>query len=154
MKYCGLYHLNAYAYADPKWFPDMSPELRDMARPPGNCRNPRPTFPYGAFGSAEWGVPRVGIDILPCTIIGGEDNQRVVRNRAKPILARSHWGSTSGSSTFATCLRNRESIFRYRLEIRELRTPSPSQNRKRLISWRGDDQERVRERIGETQSAW
>jgi arylsulfatase A-like enzyme len=30
MKYCGLYHLNAYTYADPTWFPDMSPELRDM----------------------------------------------------------------------------------------------------------------------------
>jgi arylsulfatase len=30
MKYCGLYHLNAYTYADPTWFPDMSPELRSM----------------------------------------------------------------------------------------------------------------------------
>jgi arylsulfatase A-like enzyme len=30
MKYCGLYHLNAYTYADPTWFPDMSPELRAM----------------------------------------------------------------------------------------------------------------------------
>lgn len=30
MKYCGLYHLNAYTYADPKWFPDMDPELRAM----------------------------------------------------------------------------------------------------------------------------
>ena len=24
MKYCGLYHLNAYTYADPTWFPDMA----------------------------------------------------------------------------------------------------------------------------------
>ena len=24
MKYAGLYHLNAYTYGDPKWFPDMS----------------------------------------------------------------------------------------------------------------------------------
>ncbi|MCD9087081.1 arylsulfatase [Stenotrophomonas sp. SY1] len=30
MKYCGLYHLNAYTYADPTWFPDMDQELRDM----------------------------------------------------------------------------------------------------------------------------
>jgi arylsulfatase len=30
MKYCGLYHLNAYTYADPTWFPDMSPEERAM----------------------------------------------------------------------------------------------------------------------------
>lgn len=30
MKYVGLYHLNAYTYADPKWFPDMDPELREM----------------------------------------------------------------------------------------------------------------------------
>ena len=30
MKYVGLYHLNAYTYADPTWFPDMDPELRDM----------------------------------------------------------------------------------------------------------------------------
>ena len=30
MKYCFLYHLNAYTYGDPKWFPDMSPELRAM----------------------------------------------------------------------------------------------------------------------------
>jgi arylsulfatase len=30
MKYVGLYHLNAYTYADPTWFPDMSPELREM----------------------------------------------------------------------------------------------------------------------------
>ncbi len=30
MKYVGLYHLNAYTYADPEWFPDMSPELRAM----------------------------------------------------------------------------------------------------------------------------
>jgi len=28
MKAVGLYHLNAYTYADPTWFPDMSPELR------------------------------------------------------------------------------------------------------------------------------
>jgi arylsulfatase A-like enzyme len=30
MKYAGLYHLNAYTYADPTWFPDMAPELRAM----------------------------------------------------------------------------------------------------------------------------
>jgi arylsulfatase len=30
MQYAGLYHLNAYTYADPTWFPDMSPELRAM----------------------------------------------------------------------------------------------------------------------------
>jgi arylsulfatase A-like enzyme len=30
MKYCLLYHLNAYTYGDPEWFPDMSPELRAM----------------------------------------------------------------------------------------------------------------------------
>jgi len=30
MRYCGLYHLNAYTYADPTWFPDMDPELREM----------------------------------------------------------------------------------------------------------------------------
>src|SRR5262245_37670469 len=28
MKYVGLYHLNAYTYADPTWFPDMTPDLR------------------------------------------------------------------------------------------------------------------------------
>jgi arylsulfatase A-like enzyme len=30
MKYCGLYHLNAYTYADPTWFPEMSDDLRAM----------------------------------------------------------------------------------------------------------------------------
>lgn len=30
MRYCGLYHLNAYTYADPTWFPDMDPQLREM----------------------------------------------------------------------------------------------------------------------------
>jgi len=30
MKYAFLYHLNAYTYGDPKWFPNMSPELRAM----------------------------------------------------------------------------------------------------------------------------
>jgi arylsulfatase A-like enzyme len=30
MKYVGLYHLNAYTYGDPNWFPDMDPELRAM----------------------------------------------------------------------------------------------------------------------------
>jgi arylsulfatase len=30
MKYAGLYHLNAYTYGDPKWFPEMDPELRAM----------------------------------------------------------------------------------------------------------------------------
>lgn len=30
MKYVGLYHLNAYTYADATWFPDMDPELREM----------------------------------------------------------------------------------------------------------------------------
>jgi arylsulfatase A-like enzyme len=30
MQYAGLYHLNAYTYADPTWFPDMDPQLRDM----------------------------------------------------------------------------------------------------------------------------
>jgi len=32
MRYCGLYHLNAYTYADPTWFPDMSAELREVFR--------------------------------------------------------------------------------------------------------------------------
>ncbi|MDR5882814.1 arylsulfatase [Caballeronia sp. LZ032] len=30
MKYVGLYHLNAYTYADPKWFPEMDQPTRDM----------------------------------------------------------------------------------------------------------------------------
>ena len=30
MRYAGLYHLNAYTYADPTWFPDMDPTLRAM----------------------------------------------------------------------------------------------------------------------------
>jgi arylsulfatase A-like enzyme len=30
MKYVGLYHLNAWTYADPKWFPAMPAELREM----------------------------------------------------------------------------------------------------------------------------
>jgi len=30
MKYVGLYHLNAYTYGDPTWFPAMPPELRAM----------------------------------------------------------------------------------------------------------------------------
>jgi len=30
MKYCFLYHLNAYTYGDPKWFPDMPADARNM----------------------------------------------------------------------------------------------------------------------------
>jgi len=30
MRYVGLYHLNAYTYADPTWFPDMPADLRAM----------------------------------------------------------------------------------------------------------------------------
>jgi arylsulfatase len=30
MKAVGLYHLNAYTYGDPKWFPAMDPEIRAM----------------------------------------------------------------------------------------------------------------------------
>jgi arylsulfatase A-like enzyme len=30
MRYVGLYHLNAYTYSDPKWFPDMDPETRAL----------------------------------------------------------------------------------------------------------------------------
>jgi arylsulfatase len=30
MEHCFLYHLNAYTYADPQWFPDMDPKLREM----------------------------------------------------------------------------------------------------------------------------
>jgi arylsulfatase len=30
MKYMGIYHLNAYTYGDPEWFPDMPDELRTM----------------------------------------------------------------------------------------------------------------------------
>jgi arylsulfatase A-like enzyme len=30
MRYVGLYHLNAYTYADPTWFPDMDPKLRAL----------------------------------------------------------------------------------------------------------------------------
>jgi arylsulfatase A-like enzyme len=30
MEHCLLYHLNAYTYGDPKWFPDMDPKLREM----------------------------------------------------------------------------------------------------------------------------
>ncbi len=28
MEHCFLYHLNAYTYGDPTWFPDMDPKLR------------------------------------------------------------------------------------------------------------------------------
>jgi arylsulfatase len=30
MEHCFLYHLNAYTYGDPTWFPDMDPQLREM----------------------------------------------------------------------------------------------------------------------------
>ena len=30
MKHCLLYHLNAYTYGDPNWFPNMDPKLREM----------------------------------------------------------------------------------------------------------------------------
>lgn len=30
MKHCFLYHLNAYTYGDPQWFPDMPQDLREM----------------------------------------------------------------------------------------------------------------------------
>jgi arylsulfatase A-like enzyme len=30
MEYAFLYHLNAYTYPDPAWFPDMDPKLREM----------------------------------------------------------------------------------------------------------------------------
>ncbi len=30
MKYAFLYHLNAYTYGDPKWFPDMPEDVREM----------------------------------------------------------------------------------------------------------------------------
>jgi arylsulfatase A-like enzyme len=30
MKHCFLYHLNAYTYGDPNWFPNMDPKLRAM----------------------------------------------------------------------------------------------------------------------------
>ncbi|MBN2294369.1 MAG: arylsulfatase [Pirellulales bacterium] len=30
MEHCFLYHLNAYTYGDPTWFPDMDPKLRAM----------------------------------------------------------------------------------------------------------------------------
>lgn len=30
MKYAGLYHLNAYTYGDPTWFPDMPADVREM----------------------------------------------------------------------------------------------------------------------------
>ena len=30
MKYMGIYHLNAYTYADPTWFPDMPADLRAL----------------------------------------------------------------------------------------------------------------------------
>ncbi len=30
MEHALLYHLNAYTYGDPKWFPDMDPKLREM----------------------------------------------------------------------------------------------------------------------------
>jgi arylsulfatase len=30
MKYCFLYHLNAYTYGDSTWFPEMPPALREM----------------------------------------------------------------------------------------------------------------------------
>jgi arylsulfatase len=30
MRYVGLYHLNAYTYADPTWFPDMPAQTRAM----------------------------------------------------------------------------------------------------------------------------
>ncbi|MGE4300631.1 MAG: arylsulfatase [Victivallaceae bacterium] len=30
MEHCFLYHLNAYTYGDPDWFPEMGPKIREM----------------------------------------------------------------------------------------------------------------------------
>ena len=30
MKYMGMYHLNAYTYTDPNWFPDMPDDLNEL----------------------------------------------------------------------------------------------------------------------------
>ena len=40
MKYAGLYHLNAYTYADPTWFPDMDPTCAKCSRrsPRAHCQ--------------------------------------------------------------------------------------------------------------------
>jgi arylsulfatase A-like enzyme len=48
MKYAGLYHLNAYTYADPTWFPDMDPELRKMFA----------TVTKGALSARGTGTPK------------------------------------------------------------------------------------------------
>ncbi len=47
MKAVGLYHLNAYTYGDPTWFPDMDPKLRAMFDKvtKGACWKARPRKP-------------------------------------------------------------------------------------------------------------
>ncbi len=40
MKYVGLYHLNAYTYADPTWFPDMPADVRAMFEKVTKARSP------------------------------------------------------------------------------------------------------------------
>ena len=51
MKYCGLYHLNAYTYGDPTWFPDMShgASRHVQKSPRARCRATLAKTPHEEF---------------------------------------------------------------------------------------------------------
>ena len=67
MRYVGLYHLNAYTYADPDWFPDMDPELRAMFQ----------RVTKGALsGSGRPGAPRTRVPLALRWRRGGRDRGR------------------------------------------------------------------------------
>ena len=50
----------------------------DLARPPGDRRHAVAAFADGALGAAERGVAGIGIDVLPGTVVGRVEDQRVL----------------------------------------------------------------------------
>src|SRR5262245_37000841 len=46
--------------------------------PPGHGRNAIPSLPVGALGAAERCVARVGVDVLPGTVVGGPEHVGVL----------------------------------------------------------------------------
>lgn len=67
MKYCLLYHLNAYTYGDPEWFPDMPAELREMF---GKVTKGALSGKAGEEAKEEWKVNGSYVDTPEKGIVG------------------------------------------------------------------------------------
>jgi arylsulfatase len=91
MKFAGLYHLNAYTYADPTWFPDMSADLRAMF---AKVTKGAMSGNAGETAKEEWKINGQYVDTPTQGVVGIPFFDRYVEKASLEYLDRNAKSST------------------------------------------------------------